>query len=294
MNGFIGFCGENHLLKIAHIGTHFGEEPPITGNRGSGTIFFTGCSLKCSFCQNYQISRNGLGKVVSLEEYFASVIYMIDHDHVQNINFVTPDHFFPYTFLLVKHLRDKNYPIPVVYNLSGYQSLNMLRIAEDYSDIYLPDFKYSDPHVSNNLSGCKDYPDIALQAIMEMIRQKGFLDSFQDPERPAKKGVLVRHLILPGMIMNSINALTMLFLEFGPELPLSLMSQYQPIFQLDDTAMNRPLLKEEFDKVYSHALELGFENMFVQFPEETPSNQTESLLFLPDFRKKEPFLGNRS
>lgn len=294
MNDFIGFCGENHLLKIAHIGPHFGEEPPITGNRGSGTIFFTGCSLKCSFCQNYQISKNGLGKVVSLEEYFISVMHMIDNDYVQNINFVTPDHFFPYTFLLVEHLRDNNYRIPVVYNLSGYQSLNMLRIAKDYADIYLPDFKYSDSHVATNLSGCKDYPDVALQAIMEMIRQKGFLDSFQDQERPAKKGVLVRHLILPGKIMNSINALTTLFLEFGPQLPLSLMSQYHPVVQLDDTAMNRPLLKKEFEKVYSHALELGFENMFIQFPEESLLDQTESLPFLPDFRKRQPFLGNKS
>ena len=143
MNGLVGFCCESHVLKIAHMGAHFGEEPPITGNQGSGTIFFTGCSLKCSFCQNYQISRNGLGNVVSIEKFISSVIDMIDHDNVQNINFVTPDHFFPYTFLLVEHLREKKYPIPIVYNLSGYQSLKMLRITEDYADIYLPDYKYS-------------------------------------------------------------------------------------------------------------------------------------------------------
>jgi putative pyruvate formate lyase activating enzyme len=170
----------------------------------------------------------------------------------------------------------------------------MLRITEDHADIYLPDFKYSDPHLANNLSGCKDYPDAALLAITEMIRQKGFLDSLGDPKKPAQKGVLVRHLILPGKIMNSINALTTLFLEVGPELPLSLMSQYQPVVQFEDKTLNQTLTEEEFNRAYSHALELGFKNMFVQFPEGSPLDQTEPLPFLPDFRKRQPFLGNKS
>ncbi|MDY6971592.1 MAG: radical SAM protein [Thermodesulfobacteriota bacterium] len=289
-----GFCRESSLLRVAHVGPHFGEEPPITGINGSGTVFFSGCSLRCVFCQNYQISTGGLGEAVGLAELLKKVLEMIRRHPVHNINLVTPDHFFPYTFQLVSLLRQKGHDLPVIYNLSGYQSIGMLKMAEGYADIYLPDYKYTDSGLANRLSKCKDYPEVALEAIVEMVRQKGFLDSFENSPRMARKGVLVRHLILPGNVNNSLNALTTLYLEFGGALPISIMSQFCPVLPQRDKDLNRSLLKEEFDKVYSHALDLGFENVFVQYPDE-PGSQTSDLLnLLPDFRQKYPFSYQKS
>ena len=283
-----GFCRENHQLRVAYVGPHFGEEPPLSGTQGSGTVFFTGCSLRCSFCQNHQISREGLGQEITVEALVEKVADMIRIHHVHNVNLVTPDHFFPHVAALVMGLRKKGYDLPVVMNLSGYQSLTMLRLSEGVTDIYLPDFKYADPHLSTTLSKCLDYGEVALQAISEMVKQKGFLDAFEKGATLAKKGVLVRHLILPGKVENSIHALTTLFLEFGPRLPLSLMSQYTPVTPQKDQDLNRRLRREEFDTVYSHATALGFERLFVQFPEEDAPDQTP---FLPDFQRDKPFSG---
>ena len=285
------FCGENHHLRVAYLGPHFGEEPPITGKNGSGTIFFTGCSLRCSFCQNYQISRDGLGRIMDLDELFEGVVKMIREDHVHNINFVTPDHFFPHVFQLVFLLRRRGYDLPIVYNLSGYQSLDMLKMAEDYADIYLPDFKYADSSLSTRLSKCKDYPKVALEAIAEMVRQKGFLNYSESRSELANKGTMVRHLILPGRVENSLNALTAMFLEFGAGLPISLMSQYIPVIPQEENDLNRPITREEFDKVYSHALDLGFGQLFVQFPEQLSLDRSKPSPFLPDFLRAEPFAG---
>jgi len=177
--------------------------------------------------------------------------------------------------------------LPMVFNLSGYQSVSLLKTAEEYADIYLPDFKYADRDLARKLSRCQDYPDVALAALSEMLSQKGFLDSL-DPRQPlATKGVMVRHLILPGYVENSINALTTLFVEFGARLPLSLMSQYVPVTPQEAESLNRHLTEEEFNQVYSHAMELGFRHLFVQFPAiDAPDRKPP---FLPDFRLDKPF-----
>ncbi|NLD39007.1 MAG: radical SAM protein [Desulfatiglans sp.] len=287
------FCRQNSQLRVAHIGPHFGEEPPISGTLGSGTIFFSGCSLRCTFCQNHQISLDGSGDIMTQEEFYIKTKAMIDECRVHNINFVTPDHFFPYTFRLVEQLRENRYNLPILYNTSGYQSIALLKLAEEFADIYMPDYKYSVPEIAKRNSRCIDYPQTALDAIAEMIRQKGFLDSSSENNDVASKGVLVRHLILPGKIENSIHALDSLFLEFGQSLPLSLMSQYHPVLRHDDPDMNRFLSVDEFDAVYSHALELGFKNMFVQFPSGYNSMPEEQSEFLPDFNDESPFKGNR-
>ncbi len=288
-----GFCRESWQLRVAHVGPHFGEEPPLTGQNGSGTIFFTGCSLRCSYCQNYQISRDGLGKPMDMEALFLGVKEMIERNGVHNINLVTPDHFFPHAFQLVSLLRRSGFNLPVVYNLSGYQSLALLKIAEEFADIYLPDFKYTDPALSMTLSKCKDYPTRALEAIVEMVRQKGFLHVFANGPELAEKGVLVRHLILPGQIENSLNALTTLFLEFGRRLPLSLMSQYHPARPRLKGELNRSITQEEFDRVYSHAMELGFEHLYVQFPDQNRPDPSDHPPFLPDFCREQPFSRQR-
>ena len=288
--GTSGFCRENHRLRVAYVGPHFGEEPPISGRYGSGTVFFSGCSLKCSYCQNYQISRDGIGNIMGMNALLEKIIGMIREKKVHNINFVTPDHYFPHTFRLVTRLRQKGIRLPIVYNLSGYQSTAMLRMARDYADVYLPDFKYADPDLSMALSKCRDYAHVALEAIVEMVRQKGFLDTTDSGAVPAGKGVLVRHLILPGKVENSLTVLDSLFLEFGPRLPLSLMSQYHPVIPQKDTDLDRFLIREEFDRVYAHARDLGFEDLFVQFPDDETLPLPGNRPFLPDFEKDDAFL----
>jgi putative pyruvate formate lyase activating enzyme len=285
--GRAGFCNETSQLRISYVGPHFGEEPPLSGTYGSGTIFFSGCSLRCSYCQNYQISRDGLGQPVDVDEVARRVERMIRDHHVHNINLVTPDHFFPHAFSLISLLRKKGHSLPTVFNISGYQSVPILKLAEPYADIYLADFKYADALLATRFSRSGDYADVALRAISEMIRQKNFLDSFESGSLLASRGTLVRHLILPGYVENSINALTGLFLEFGALLPISLMSQYSPVVHHQEENMNRSLTVEEFQAVYAHAIDLGFVHLFVQFPEERGSGIKPS--FLPDFRLTQPF-----
>ncbi len=285
-----GPCGEDDRVRVAFIGPHFGEEPPITGTKGSGTVFFSGCSLRCAYCQNRQISHESFGELADMDTLLSRVEVMIQSTGVHNINFVTPDHFFPHVFTLVSSLRENGCDLPMVYNLSGYQSMDSLKMAEHYADIYLPDFKYGDTTLAASLSRAADYPKVALEALCEMARQKGFLDSTAKKGSLAEKGVLVRHLILPGHLENSINVLTSLFVEFGPDLPLSLMTQYSPVGQSLPGPLNRSLRPEEFDFVYAHAHALGFRNLFVQFPDPPDAiTSSQPSPFLPDFRKAQPF-----
>jgi putative pyruvate formate lyase activating enzyme len=217
-------------------------------------------------------------------------LYMTQGIH--NVNFVTPDHFFPYTREIVRALHKKNILIPVVYNMSGYERVESLRKLEEYADIYLPDFKYADNSLAAQLSHCQDYSSVALDALAEMIRQKGFLDTFLtgQVDQIAQQGVLVRHLILPGQVQNSLDALSMLFLEFGKDLPVSLMSQYHPVNRCVFPDFQRHITEDEFRQVYDHALSLGLQNLFMQYPD-VQSNQAPE--FLPDFTKKQPFKGNK-
>jgi putative pyruvate formate lyase activating enzyme len=230
-----------------------------------------------------------MGEALAVDELAERVMQMIKAHSVHNVNFVTPDHFFPHVFRLIFLLRRKGFDLPIVFNTSGYQSISMLKMAEPFVDIYLPDFKYADPSLAARFSKCKDYSDVALRAISEMILQKGFLDSVESASLLARKGVLVRHLILPGYTENSINVLTTLYLEFGARLPLSLMSQYTPVRHHQEESMNRPVTSEEFQKVYEHAIDLGFQNLFVQFPGEGESRKPNEDPFLPDFRNSQPF-----
>ncbi len=285
----IGFCGETDQVRVAHVGPHFGEEPPITGTRGSGTVFFSGCSLRCNFCQNRQISLGGMGETFSSNQLLEKIRRMILNNRVHNVNFVTPDHFIPHTVEVVSHLKAEHPDLPILYNVSGYQSVNILRRLERYADMYLPDFKYSDTALAKKLSGCADYPGKAMDAISEMVRQKGFLNAAISGDELATRGVLVRHLILPGAVLNSINALTTLFVEFGPDLPISLMSQYHPVVHHEDPELNRAITDQEFDKIHDHANQLGFNHMFVQFPEAYVESTLDDPSFLPDFKKREPF-----
>lgn len=287
--GKVGICGESAELRVASLEAHFGEEPPLSGSCGSGTLFLSGCSLLCTFCQNFQISGLHLGAIVGVEQIATRILELVRQQKIHNLNLVTPDHFLPHILDLVERLRDQGFDRPVVYNSSGYQKVEMLRWAETSVDIYLPDYKYSNADLAHALSRCRDYPLVALDALCEMVRQKGFLDHFTAAKPLASRGVLVRHLVLPGQVTNSIDALSTLFTEFGRDLPLSLMSQYRPARMVRQAELNRPLRHEEFYRVYEHALDLGFRNLFVQ-PLEGPVEAEDP--FLPDFNRERPFKGN--
>ncbi len=294
-----GYCGETDKLRISSIGAHFGEEPPISGTNGSGTVFFTGCSLKCCYCQNYQISFEGFGNFYTCEQVVEELKKLIATNDIHNVNFVTTDHFFPHTIKIVELLGESNISIPILYNMSGYQKTESIKALEEYADIYMPDFKYADRKLVKELSHAEYYPDKALESLIEMVRQKGFLDSFIENKQIASKGVLVRHLILPEHIQNSKDVLTTLFLEFGKEIPISLMSQYYPPTKLlqNDKFRKYDYLKKsinlhEFEEVYEHALSLGFQNMLVQFPQNFKSKKDKTD-FVPDFENEKPFKGNK-
>ncbi|MCD6329608.1 MAG: radical SAM protein [Candidatus Cloacimonetes bacterium] len=293
-----GYCRETAQLRISDIGAHFGEEPPISGTNGSGTIFFTGCSLKCCYCQNYQISFNGFGIPYTCERVAKDIKELIFTYDIHNVNFVTPDHFFPHTIKIVELLRKADISLPILYNMSGYQKVDSIKALDEYADIYMPDFKYADRKLAKELSNAEDYPDRALESLIEMVRQKGFLDSFVEDKPIASKGVLVRHLILPEQVQNSKDVLTTLFIEFGKDIPISLMSQYNPPAMLinnDDIFrrfLGRRITLEEFNDVYEHALSLDFTNMLVQFPQDFVSKKDQTD-FSPDFREEKPFRGNR-
>ena len=293
LQGEIGFCGENAQLRIASIGPHFGEEPPISGAHGSGTVFFSGCNLQCDFCQNYQISCRHLGQEMSVTEVVEQLETLALTARIHNVNFVTPTHFLPHTVEIMQELRKRRIDIPAIYNNSGYERWEILRELEPLADIYLPDFKYADKKLGELLSHCSDYPTVALDAIGEMIRQKGMLDVVlpENESTVARQGVLLRHLILPGQVQNSLDALDMLFIEFGKKLPISLMSQYHPVQACKVPNMDRRINVEEFQQVYEHTQELGFRNLFVQYPDEYRNSRPE---FLPDFREEQPFEGNKS
>ncbi len=281
----LGYCKASANLRVSYIGPHFGEEPPITGSNGSGTVFFSFCSLRCTYCQNYQISHQGLGTELSHEGLVNKVLAMIHTSMAHNLNLVTFDHFTPHVILLVQDLRDKGLTLPTVANISGYQSKKTLSLLKDYVDIYLPDFKYADTGLAKALSKAEDYPKVALDAIYEMVKTRGFLDLDKDDTKPASKGCMVRHLILPGHIRNSLDALSMLFIEFGKDLPISLMSQYYPALPQPFEELNRQVYDHEFNQVLDHAIDLGFENIFVQYPEKDIGTT-----YLPDFTRAQPFV----
>ena len=282
----LGFCGEGAHMRIATIEAHLGEEPPISGSKGSGAVFFSGCSLRCRFCQNYQISHEDLGRKWTIQQVVDRLAALHEQEGIHNVNFVTPDHFLPHTVAVVMLLGQRGIRIPTVYNLSGYQRIESLTLIEPVADIYLPDFKYATGALARDLSRSANYATVALEALCEMVRQKGFLDT----NIPSSRGVLVRHLILPGHVRNSLQALSMLFVEFGPELPISLMSQYVPVRQFPSgSPLNRQVTRSEFQEVFRHAQDLGFRKLFVQYPGELAQDRRP---FLPDFHAVNPFPGN--
>lgn len=281
-----GVCGETAECRVASIGPHFGEEPSFSGTRGSGTIFFSGCSCHCFFCQNGQISGGDCGEAMAMDELERRAADLLDRG-VHNLNFVTPDHVWPHVRALCRRLRERGYAQPFLFNCSGYECPERAPEYADVVDVFLPDFKFSDPALAERVMGDRQYPDVALRALERMVAAKGFLHPW-DPsgQAPAREGVLVRHLVLPGYVENSLEALKRLHEAFGRLLPLSVMSQYRPTPACADRAPFDRLLKpEEYERVAECVEDLGFEQVYLQKLRDTTD-------FMPDFRRPEPFEGN--
>jgi putative pyruvate formate lyase activating enzyme len=284
--GETGVCGETSALRIASAGPHFGEEPSFSGTRGSGTVFFAGCASRCLFCQNHQISMRYDGPPVTQAGFVERLRGLMDQG-VHNLNLVTPDHFWPHIRAALEEIADER-SIPVVFNISGYQEVHRVEAYGQAGEIFLTDYKFADPALAAQIMGDARYPEIALAALQAMVGQRGFLHPW-DPsgEHTAVEGVLVRHLVIPGAVGNSIDALTRLRHEFGRLLPLSVMSQYQPVPDVRDRPpLNRHLTRAEYDAVCAAVADLGFEHVYLQ----ALSEETE---YLPDFQHDQPFQGNR-
>ncbi len=286
-DGRRGICGETAVCRIASAGPHHGEEPCFSGSRGSGTIFFTGCTCGCFFCQNWQISRGGTGEEATPDELFARAMALAARG-VHNLNFVTPDHFWPHVQDLGRRLRAAGVGLPLLWNSSGYHRPEMVPAYAEVIDIFMPDFKFADPDLAEKSMGDRRYPELALASLRAMVEARGFLEPFDSTDaETARHGVLVRHLVMPGDIANSLEALRILRREFGRFLPLSVMSQFHPVPACRQRRLfDRRLTAEEYRLVREEIERCGFERAFVQ---EQPENDA----FLPDFRREEPFKGNR-
>lgn len=272
-NGELGYCRASNKLKIGGYHLHMWEEPIITGEKGSGTIFFSYCNLGCVYCQNYEISMNDVGEEITIER-FKDICLELQHIGAENINLVTPTHYIP----LIKEglilAKKEGLTIPIVYNTSGYENVESLKLLEGLIDIYMPDFKY----YNNNLgkySNVKDYFEIARDAIEEMYRQVGE-PKYQN--NILKKGMIVRHLVLPNHSEDSKNVIKYLYDTYGEKIILSIMNQYTPIKKIKYNELNRTVTKEEYDDVIDYACDLGIENCFIQ----ESTSQSES--FIPKFK----------
>ena len=256
--GQLGFCKMPGQVHAARAGVHYWEEPVISGSFGSGAVFFSGCTLKCAFCQNYDISQENFGKPLTSAELRAAFERLID-EGVQNINLVTPTHFLPD---ILPALEPK-LPVPVVYNCGGYESVETLRQLEGKIDVYLPDFKYSDNTLAKKLSSAPDYFETASAAILEMYRQVG-KPVLEDDEM--KRGVLVRHLVLPGCVDNSLGVLDWVAEHFrSGDILFSLMSQYVPMGRAAEMPpFDRRITELEYDSVLSYMMLLGIEDGYTQ------------------------------
>ena len=256
--GQLGFCKMPGQVHAARAGVHYWEEPVISGSFGSGAVFFSGCTLKCAFCQNYDISQEDFGKPLTSAELRSAFERLID-EGVQNINLVTPTHFLPD---ILPALEPK-LPVPVVYNCGGYESVETLRQLEGKIDVYLPDFKYSDNALAKKLSSAPDYFETASAAILEMYRQVG-KPVIEGDEM--KRGVLVRHLVLPGCVDNSLGVLDWVAEHFrSGDILFSLMSQYVPMGRAAEMPpFDRRITELEYDSVLSYMMLLGIEDGYTQ------------------------------
>ena len=271
-----GYCGANNKLKIAHYSLHMWEEPVISGDTGSGTVFFSNCNMKCMYCQNKKISLDGYGKYTSLKR-LEEIMMELQDKGANNINLVTPTHYVPQIAKVLKRIKNKSLNIPVVYNTSSYENVGTLMMMNNLVDIYLADLKYYDDELALKYSFCTDYFETATMAIDEMFRQVGGLQISEDGL--LKKGVIVRVLILPGHIEDAKNIINYLYKTFGDSIIISIMNQFTPVNKCKYDNLNRKVTDDEYNEVIDFAAELGIVNAFVQEGDAAEES------FIPDFDK---------
>lgn len=274
-----GFCCLPPDLIVKSVLSHHGEEPPLSGTRGAGTIFFSSCNLRCTYCQNWQISHGTSGKQTD-SAGLAGMMLTLQDERCHNIELVTPTPQLPSIMEALLIARQKGLKLPIVYNCGGYENPDIIRIIQGMVDIYLPDFKYGTERDSLELSGVRNYPGIAVETIKEMMRQVG--DTLEEEGGIALKGLIIRHLVLPGKTSNSMDVLRLIKRHLSTSVPLSIMSQYTPTpSMLDHPLLGRRITPTEYESVVDAALDMGFEMIFTQ--------DVDERTLLPDFDKELPF-----
>lgn len=273
----MGFCKSGNKIKIAKAYLHMWEEPCISGDNGSGTIFFSGCNLRCLFCQNYYISELNNGKEISILE-FANICIDLQNRGANNINLITPTHYVPLIIEGINLAKKMGLKIPIIYNSSGYERVETIKLLEGTIDVYLPDFKYYDNKYAKKYSKCGDYFEYADRAIFEMFRQHS--KCIFDENGNIISGVIVRHLILPDRKEDSKQVLKYLFDMYNNNIFYSIMNQYTPVRKCIYEELNKKITKADYDDVVNYAWDIGIRNAFVQ------EEGTVSESFIPDFCEK--------
>ena len=260
--GQTGVCGVSSEIKVARAALHYWEEPCISGKRGSGAVFFSGCSLHCVFCQNREISDGKEGKVIS-KERLSDIFIELAGKGANNINLVTPGQYIPDIVWAVNDAKSRGMKLPIIYNTSGYENVTELKLLEGIVDVYLPDFKYMDSTLSAMYSRAKDYPSVAKQVLSEMVRQQPDV-VIDDATGLIQKGVIVRQLLLPGHVNDAKAVLKYLYDTYHDHVYISMMSQFTPIALKDYPEINRTVTKREYERLVNYALEIGITNAFIQ------------------------------
>lgn len=260
--GQTGVCGVSSEIKVARAALHYWEEPCISGKKGSGAVFFSGCSLHCVFCQNREISDGKAGKVISKERLSDIFIELVDKG-ANNINLVTPGQYIPDIVWAVNDAKSRGMKLPIIYNTSGYENVTELKLLEGIVDVYLPDFKYMDSTLSARYSRAKDYPSVAKQALSEMVRQQPDV-VIDDATGLIQKGVIVRQLLLPGHVNDAKAVLKYLYDTYHDHVYISMMSQFTPIALKDYPEINRTVTRREYERLVDYALKIGITNAFIQ------------------------------
>jgi len=271
--GKLGYCKAGNKIKIGGYRLHLWEEPIITGEKGSGTIFFSYCNLGCVYCQNYQISFNNVGEEIRVER-FSDICLELQNMKAANINLVTPTHYIPLIKEGLTLAKEKGLKIPIVYNTSSYETVESLKLLEGLIEIYMPDFKYYDNDLGK-YSNVTNYFEIASKAIEEMYRQVG-VPKYKD--NTLIKGMIIRHLVLPHHSDDSKKIIKYLYDKYKDNVILSIMNQYTNIKKLKYKELNDKVTKEEYDSIIDYAIELGIENCFVQ------EDESQSKSFVPNFK----------
>lgn len=257
-----GVCGVSSEIKVARAALHYWEEPCISGKRGSGAVFFSGCSLHCVFCQNREISDGKEGKVIS-KERLSDIFMELADKGANNINLVTPGQYIPDIVWAVNDAKSRGMKLPIIYNTSGYENVTELKLLEGIVDVYLPDFKYMDSTLSARYSRAKDYPSVAKQALSEMVRQQPDV-VIDDATGLIQKGVIVRQLLLPGHVNDAKAVLKYLYDTYHDHVYISMMSQFTPIALKDYPEINRTVTRREYERLVDYALKIGITNAFIQ------------------------------